>query len=81
MVAGAQGSSCIGTLAALNPSTGQPEWQISLPGSVEGALTEVPGIVAAGTGPSIDLISSSTGQILFTYTEATKPPPKHTLLR
>jgi outer membrane protein assembly factor BamB len=78
MVAGlsASGSNCIGTLAALNPSTGQPEWQISLPGSVEGALTEVPGIVAVGTGPTVDLVSSANGQVLFSYTEPTKPTPK-----
>lgn len=77
MVAGlaAQGSKCIGTLAALNPSNGHREWRIRLPGSVEGALTEVPGIVAVGTGPTVDLLSSSTGQVLFSYTEATQPPP------
>ena len=78
MVAGltTSGSSCIGTLAALNPSTGQPEWQIPLPGSVEGAVTEVPGIVAVGTGPTVELVSSSSGQVLFSYTESSKPPPK-----
>jgi hypothetical protein len=78
MVAGlsTSGSSCIGTLAALNPSTGQPEWQILLPGSVEGAVTEVPGVVAVGTGPSVELVSSSSGQVLFSYTESTKPVPK-----
>jgi polyvinyl alcohol dehydrogenase (cytochrome) len=78
MVAGlsTSGSSCNGTLAALNPSSGQPEWQVLLRGSVEGALTEVPGIVAVGTGPSVELVSSSSGQILFSYTEPTKPVPK-----
>jgi polyvinyl alcohol dehydrogenase (cytochrome) len=77
MVAGLTNSrsSCIGTLAALNPSTGQPEWQTRLPGSVEGALTEVPGIVAVGTGPTVELISTANGQVLFSYTEATKPAP------
>jgi polyvinyl alcohol dehydrogenase (cytochrome) len=78
MVAGLtnSGSSCIGTLAALNPSNGQPDWRILLAGSVEGALTEVPGIVAVGAGPTADLISSATGQILFSYTEASKSQPK-----
>ena len=47
---GLNGSSCIGTLAALNPATGQPEWQVSLQGEVDGAVTEVPGLVAVGAG-------------------------------
>ncbi len=78
MVAGlsTSGSSCIGTLAALDPSTGQTEWQIALPGSVEGAVTEVPGVVAVGTGPAVELVSSSSGQVLFSYTESSKPTPK-----
>jgi outer membrane protein assembly factor BamB len=78
MVAGVStsGSSCIGTLAALNPSTGQQEWQILLPGSVEGALTEVPGVVAVGAGPTVELVSSSSGRVLFSYTESSGPPPK-----
>ena len=78
MVAGlsTSGTACNGTLAALNPATGQPEWQVLLPGSVEGALTEVPGIVAVGAGPSVELVSSSSGQVLFSYAEPTKPVPK-----
>ena len=78
MVAGVStsGSSCIGTLAALNPTTGQPEWQILLPGSVEGAVTEVPGLVAVGAGPAVQLVSSSSGQVLFSYTESRKPTAK-----
>jgi outer membrane protein assembly factor BamB len=78
MVAGLaeRGSKCIGTVAALNPSNGQTEWQTPLPGSVEGALTEVPGIVAVGAGPTVELLSSSTGRVLFSFRESTKPPPK-----
>ena len=78
MVAGlsASGSSCMGSLAAINPSTGQPEWQISLPGSVEGAVTEVPGVVAVGAGSTVDLIASSSGQVLFSFTEPSKRVPK-----
>lgn len=81
MVAGlaVRGSSCIGTLAALNASNGQPEWQTPLPGGVEGSVTEVPGIVAVGAGATVDLLSSSTGQVLFSYTEARQPAPKGVL--
>jgi outer membrane protein assembly factor BamB len=78
MVAGLaqKGNSCIGTLAALNSSTGQVEWQTDLPGSIEGAVTEVPGIVAVGAGATVDLLSSSTGQILFSYRETKTTSPK-----
>ena len=71
-----QGSRCVGTVVALDPSTGQPEWQTVVPGSVEGALTQVPGLVAVGAGSTVQLLSSSTGQTLFSYTEPTKPAPK-----
>ena len=70
------GKSCIGTLAALNPSTGQVEWQTPLQGDIEGAVTEVPGIVAVGAGPTVDLLSSATGKMLFSYTEAKRSSPK-----
>ena len=78
MVAGLaqKGRSCIGTLAALNASTGQAQWLTPLQGSIEGAVTEVPGVVAVGAGPTVDLVSSSTGQILFSYAEPPKRPPK-----
>ena len=66
------GSSCIGTLAALNPSTGQVEWQTPLQGDIEGAVTEVPGIVAVGAGPAVDLLSSATGKMLFSYHRSEK---------
>lgn len=70
------GSTCIATVAALNSSNGQMEWQTPVRSSIEGALTEVPGLVAVGAGPTVDLLSTSTGQVLFSYTEKSKPPPK-----
>jgi outer membrane protein assembly factor BamB len=75
MVAGLalRGSSCIGTLAALNPGTGQPEWQVPLQGEVVGAVTEVPGLVAVGSGSHVDVLSSTNGSTLFSYSE---PTPK-----
>jgi polyvinyl alcohol dehydrogenase (cytochrome) len=77
MVAGIarSGSSCIGTLAALNPSTGQPEWTVPLHGPVLGAVTEVPGLVVVGAGSEVEVVSSSNGATLFTYAEA--PEVKH----
>jgi outer membrane protein assembly factor BamB len=71
MVAGValSGSNCIGTMTALNPSTGQPEWQVNLPGGVEGAVTELPGLVVVGAGTDLEVLSSSNGSTLFSYTE------------
>ena len=64
------GRSCIGTLAALDSATGQPEWKVPLQGPVLGAITEVPGLVAVGAGTHADLLSSATGTQLFSYAEA-----------
>jgi polyvinyl alcohol dehydrogenase (cytochrome) len=70
-----QGSSCLGTLAALNPATGKPEWQVPLSGPVLGAVTEVPGLVAVGAGRSVVVLSASTGKLLYSYAEALHYPP------
>ena len=59
---GLSGSTCIATVAAINPSDGQMEWQTPVPSSIEGALTEVPGLVAVGAGPTVDLLSTATGE-------------------
>ncbi len=73
MVAGVSlngsGTGCIGTLSALNPATGQPEWQVSLQGGIEGSVTEIPGLVVVGAGRALDVLSSTNGATLFSYTE------------
>jgi polyvinyl alcohol dehydrogenase (cytochrome) len=71
MVAGVtlSGSKCIGTMTALDPSTGQPVWQVTLQGGVEGAVTELPGLVVVGAGRDLDALSSSNGATLFSYAE------------
>ncbi len=71
MVAGlaVQGSSCIGTLAALNPADGMPEWQADLQGPVLGAVSQAPGLVAVGAGSYLDVLTSGSGARLFTYPE------------
>jgi polyvinyl alcohol dehydrogenase (cytochrome) len=76
MVAGvtlnSSGKGCIGTMTALNPGTGQPIWQVPLQGGVEGAVTEAPGLVVVGAGTDLEVLSSSTGATLFSYTEPKK---------
>ncbi len=65
------GSSCIGTVAALDAATGLPIWQVPVGGVVQGAVTEVPGLVAVGAGPFVQVLSSSNGASLFSYHEPT----------
>ncbi len=78
MVAGvslnASGNGCIGTMTALNPATGQAMWQVPLQGGVEGAVTQIPGLVLVGGGRDFEVLSSTTGATLFSYTE---PPQKN----
>jgi polyvinyl alcohol dehydrogenase (cytochrome) len=63
------GQSCIGTITALDAATGRPLWQVPVGGVVQGAVTEVPGLVAVGAGPFLQVLSSSSGTSLFTYHE------------
>jgi polyvinyl alcohol dehydrogenase (cytochrome) len=71
MVAGiANGAApCIGTLAALDPATGRVEWEKTLKGPIDGAVSEAPGLVAVGTGKYLEILSSSSGTVLFSYSE------------
>lgn len=77
MVAGGtlEGTSCVGTLAALNPSTGRPKWRAFLQGPVLGAVSEARGVVAVGAGQYLDVLSSSDGARLFAYEEPQRPHP------
>ena len=54
------GSTCIGTVTALDASTGSPIWQVPVGGVVQGAVTEVPGLVAVGAGPYLQVLSSAS---------------------
>ena len=69
-----RGSTCIGTMAALNPATGVPIWRVPLPGVVQGAVTEVPGLVAAGAGTTLVVLSATTGATLFSFAEPKTSP-------
>ncbi len=71
LVAGIQasGSQCVGTLSALDPASGHVLWQTSLAGPVFGAVTAAKGIVAVGAGSTLEVLSSATGKVLFSYPE------------
>jgi polyvinyl alcohol dehydrogenase (cytochrome) len=64
-----KGSSCIGTVAALDPATGTPIWQVEVGGVVQGAVTEVPGLISVGAGRYLQILSSATGTSLVSFRE------------
>lgn len=64
------GTSCQGSLRALNPATGAFLWQDCLTtGHVLGAVTAVPGLAVVGAGPDIYAFpTASQANPLFTAT-------------
>src|SRR3989440_958404 len=61
-------NSCKGSLRALDPATGNFIWEHCLnDGTVLGAVTMVPGVVAVVEGPDLALIDATSGNTLFTY--------------
>jgi outer membrane protein assembly factor BamB len=66
------GTKCLGTLRAASPVTGKMIWLRCLPyGAVIGAVTAVPGVVFAGTGPRLLAVNARTGRTLYQYTDTT----------
>ncbi len=62
------GTSCRGSVAALQPGTGNVVWQQCLhDGPVIGAVTAVPGVVFLGEGAYFKAFDTSTGNNLFSY--------------
>lgn len=63
------GTSCQGSLRALNPATGAFLWQVCLTtGAVLGAITAVPGVAVVGAGPKLVGVATASGNTLFTST-------------
>lgn len=62
------GLTCKGSLQALNPADGTVIWQSCLSGTVMGAVSGVPGVVAVVAGRRLTLVNADTGAILFNYT-------------
>ena len=59
--------SCLGSLQKLDPSTGAVLWADCLSAPVLAPTFAVPGLVIVGSGNSMDVVDSKTGQILYTY--------------
>jgi hypothetical protein len=62
------GTSCQGSVRALNPTTGVALWQqCLLEGPVVAAITVIPGVVVVEAGPVLVLLDSTSAQRLFSY--------------
>jgi polyvinyl alcohol dehydrogenase (cytochrome) len=64
------GTSCAGSLRALDPATGQPIWQDCLGGGVDSSIMAVPGLVVVGAGIQVVAVDSATGKQVFTFRDA-----------
>ena len=65
------GSSCKGSLRALDPATGAFRWERCLTnGPVLGAVSTIPGVAAVGEGNTLVLVATATGQPLYSYTDS-----------
>ena len=58
----------VGALRAFNPAVNQTKWAVGLPGEVYGAPVYVNGLVVVGGGNLLDVLNSSTGNVVFSYT-------------
>ena len=64
------GTSCAGSVAALNPDTGAIKWQHCMKsGAVTGAVIAVPGLVILGQGTYLMILSATSGSTLFRYND------------
>jgi outer membrane protein assembly factor BamB len=62
------GSSCQGSLRALNPATGAFRWQYCMTsGPALGAVTAVPGVVMVGQGTYLTVLATSSGALLYSH--------------
>ena len=58
---------CAGSLQKLDPNTGVAIWADCLSAAVLAPTFAVPGLVVVGSGNSMDVVDSNTGNILYTY--------------
>ena len=65
------GTSCKGSLRAVNPATGAFIWEHCMAqGPVLGAVTMVPGVAVVGEGNTFMAVAASDGHTLFTFTDS-----------
>ncbi len=61
------GSSCLGSVRALNPATGAFLWEDCLSHDVIAPVIGVPGLVEVGSGTSLMVVNASTGGQMFSF--------------
>ncbi len=66
------GTSCSGSLRALNPASGAFLWQDCLSTNTLAPVIAVPGLAEVGFGTSMLIVNASTGTPLFTYQDTMK---------
>ncbi|HXM57158.1 MAG TPA: PQQ-binding-like beta-propeller repeat protein, partial [Candidatus Dormibacteraeota bacterium] len=62
------GAGAIGSVRALNPSNGAYVWEHPDPEPVIAAVAHANGLVYAGTGPTLEVLSAATGKRLYSAT-------------
>jgi polyvinyl alcohol dehydrogenase (cytochrome) len=61
------GTSCAGTLSALDPTSGTPRWQDCLNFDAYGPVISVPGLVELAVGSSFIVVDATNGNQLFSF--------------
>jgi outer membrane protein assembly factor BamB len=66
------GTSCAGSLSALNPATGASLWQDCLGYDARSSVTSVPGLVEVAEGTSMIVVDTTTGNQLFSFQDTSR---------
>jgi hypothetical protein len=61
------GTTCTGSLRALNPASGNFIWSDCFTSDIFGPVTAVPGLAEVGSGTSIILVATTNGNQLFNF--------------
>lgn len=63
-----------GSIRAFNPAVNKSLWADALPGAVLGAPVYANGVVVVAGGDLLEVLNSTTGKVLFSYTAAGSAP-------
>jgi len=66
------GTSCAGSLSALNPATGASLWQDCLSYDARSSVTVVPGLAEVAVGTSMIVVDTTTGNQLFSFLDTSR---------
>lgn len=66
------GTSCQGSVNAVNPANGKFAWRLCQAQKAQCPLVSAPGLLIVGQGPYMRVLATSSGATLFTYHEPVK---------